>query len=91
MEQHMPRETHTPGPWTWAGVTQCATGLGFYSVGPDYDPNGSICRLDNQPAGNARLIAAAPELLAALLSVPLSGLSDGVAAQVRAAIAKATM
>lgn len=55
---------HTQGPWTWGGVTNTDEPAGYYSVA---DAGGAvICRLTGQPAANARLIAAAPELLEAV-------------------------
>jgi hypothetical protein len=64
---------HTPGPWT------CHTGS-VYKDGPTVYPKGQdegipICHMDREPGNgtmpverdaNARLIAAAPDLLAAL-------------------------
>lgn len=50
---------HTPGPWKWIGNPSGAVEI--------FASDGSNVRLINQVA-NARLIAAAPELLAALES-----------------------
>jgi len=57
---------HTPGPWgyTYDGSSQ-------WSIGPAEDPQGDDCvasiwdRNDERARANARLIAAAPALLAA--------------------------
>jgi hypothetical protein len=68
---------HTPGPWTVspAGTTHSAR------VCAEYGPHGDICTLSEQDTqcdggrdigvelANARLIAAAPELLDALESI----------------------
>lgn len=68
---------HTPGPWQWAAST-AGTQDDVYHVGAEYEPHGDICTIakqDPQQDGgrsralelaNARLIAAAPELLEAL-------------------------
>jgi len=58
--------THTPGPWR-AKLTRGKHGYSdFYNVlGPQYE----VCRMmgiDHEDKANARLIAAAPDLLEAL-------------------------
>jgi len=73
------RESHTPGPWTWADGVTCTYAV--YAVEPVFPgtltrPGGQpVCEIprpDNDGRGmeeaeaNARLIAAAPELLARL-------------------------
>jgi hypothetical protein len=81
---------HTPGPW---GVT---TNNGIPAVGSDTEEGGLICDLlasnfSNMEA-NARLIAAAPEMLEALRTalVHLPGLVHPAdVKQIRDAIAKA--
>lgn len=77
----MTNTTHTPGPWDW----QDGRLIG------DINGEGVAVLLDM--AANARLIAAAPELLAALEKVQdwLAGCStiETVRKEVRAAIAKA--
>lgn len=60
-------ETHTPGPWTWAGITSCDSagadkGTGYYCIAAEANTDVVLCRV-NGPASLARLIAAAPELL----------------------------
>jgi len=87
-----PSPSHTPGPWEVDGRTVCA-----HPWGEDY-PNQIVCRLESQlsPTGasaNARLIAAAPELLEALRGIRDTLGIDAVAAArvggiARAAIAK---
>lgn len=94
---------HTPGPWlaerdgsdNWNVVSPAFTGFDYFVVGTE-----GLYRGDGSDEANARLIAAAPELLAALES-----LRDGVLnirgvdvdaycpdefAAARAAISKAT-
>lgn len=107
---------HTPGPWQWAAST-AGTQDDVYHVGAEYEPHGDICTIakqDPQQDGgrsralelaNARLIAAAPELLAALynLTMWIEGEKKGYNAKelsevslqrhievARAALAKAT-
>ena len=80
------KTTHTPGPWTavaWAKV-QDARGN---CVAKTHDARWTSISLD-EGAANARLIAAAPELLAALKTVLRDG-CGGWDEMVRAAIAKA--
>jgi len=85
---------HTPGPWT---MEPCPDGIDIYA------PKGRICmlNLDEPEEGNgldlnARLIAAAPDLLAvaAMLDriagqVPFTGPFHDAIVAARAAIAKA--
>lgn len=76
---------HTPGPWKAEGQRVSAPGI--LSV--------CLCNANGQdPFANARLIAAAPDLLAfaqAYLDAwPAAGSEDMLAVQARAAIAKAT-
>ena len=54
---------HTPGPWLHAGNGDIVT---VDATGKTSDVACSYLRLDNQCEANARLIAAAPELLEAL-------------------------
>ena len=87
---------HTPGPWMAQGNRVMAAGeqIGFINANP------SCCTAEDW--ANARLIAAAPDLLAALQNARnvLAGIASGdlktvsadgpALAQCRAAIAKAT-
>lgn len=89
---------HTPGPWQLgAGRTFTTTSGEFYiTYGQDRHKNPlfrDFCELD----ANARLIAAAPELLGACLRLnrwaeqhPESATIQGIVSDARAAIAKAT-
>lgn len=86
--------THTPGPWAiqkgsahpW--VVECATTIPGIL--------GAVCKVDYQP--NAALIAAAPDMLAALRMVVVDMVDDGWCppaddarmVAIQAAIAKAT-
>lgn len=73
------RAAHTPGPWEWKhpfnwegsyillgadGTVVCDDGSAYGEYSREIDPEGDEC---NQ--ANARLIAAAPELLAALKKI----------------------
>ena len=78
---------YTPGPWTYE-----AEETGF--AGAIVATTGWICDFDTDPSlANARLIAAAPDLLEALQAV-IAEHEDGYGLkcveQVKAAIAKAT-
>jgi len=58
--------THTPGPWTLDSVDEDSGLIGWWIHGP----TGHVChvydrRLTRRAQADARLIAAAPELLAA--------------------------
>ena len=77
----MAETKHTPGPWVWSDYTQevpadSVSACELISYGPE-DAAGScsissILALDEEcsiEAGNARLIAAAPELLEALRAI----------------------
>lgn len=87
------RAMHTPGPWqvgdTWAGVTRFVERLGQQ---PGYVAEARGSSPEERDA-NARLIAAAPELLAALevvrRSAAWSNLSLETQSLICAAIAKA--
>ena len=95
---------HTPGPWThgwendsreWAIVTNAA-GQIIANVNTESGPDMAPLVSDKMPTdANARLIAAAPELLEALevvnvhLQIHRGVDADRISAQVRAAIAKA--
>jgi hypothetical protein len=87
--------THTPGPWNYSGP--CDIGRDNYSIyawGP-LAYSGGPSDLGDAAEANARLIAAAPELLAALkewTSIAVnSGLEgcDEILEQAEAAIVKA--
>lgn len=56
-----PQPTHTPGPWTTNGKSIVAKGRLIASTGFDVSDDGHM--------GNALLIAAAPDLLAALADI----------------------
>jgi hypothetical protein len=64
---------HTPGPWNYSGLT-FETENGSFSIWKDQGENGStlICEIDKgirheKANANAKLIAAAPELLENLI------------------------
>jgi hypothetical protein len=88
---------HTPGPWTWNGKRR----LGLRGQGEDVlefgDNEGMWVAINDRKDANAALIAAAPDLLAALiecsdrLHVHMAH-SEDLIAQMQAlkAIAKAT-
>lgn len=93
---------HTPGPWA---ITRYSTSDGQLRIVTDDNqalPLASVNYGDGitmkTTAANARLIAAAPDLLEALKKVlafaeapvSMSADHDGILAEVRAAIAKAT-
>lgn len=88
---------HTPGPWTWVkhGSYYSLENNGGFEVVSD----GSACGeyggwMDSPSEPNARLISAAPDLLASLEEVLAYCVEHGhdwmCMAQARAAIAKAT-
>lgn len=81
--------THTPGPWIW-GRTLDGEGLGVWATPESYHVLDRSAPIDAE--ANARLIAAAPDLLAALQHLMRYdfGDSDG-AKEAQAAIEKATM
>ncbi len=58
------KTTHTPGPWELQEITHASEGLVYFVKGA----NATVQHKSKDTAGeaNARLIAAAPELLAAL-------------------------
>lgn len=58
MQKEEKKTQHTPGPWRWAAVEG-----GWDGVESD---RGLICKLALNEPENARLIAAAPEMLEAL-------------------------
>lgn len=102
---------HTPGPW---GLSEIDDGVGFGgglaidAIDPADGRNFEVCEVwgiddnrdfDNRARANARLIAAAPDMLAALefaVGAAMGQRADPVAAlrdieeQLRAVIAKAT-
>lgn len=85
--------SHTPGPWSYRG----RDGNGARPVVSSESANMIVATLSYGPEGeaNARLIAAAPDLLAELaalvhdIEVGIT-VTDGMLADARAAIAKAT-
>lgn len=99
------QQTHTPGPWRFRHSSECNRPLGWI----DSRTNNSLVELRGTSAegrkdfeGNARLIAAAPELLAALKTMTddfvglaghtkttLAGCYQQSVNEARAAIAKA--
>ena len=93
-------EKHTPGPWESTGAEVWGTHAMRFNLTTGGTPMiATVCKHEDAERAfpyeaNARLIAAAPELLAALQSVLANSLdSQGLAdahKQARAAIAKAT-
>jgi len=90
---------HTPGPWAIiVDVPGAAVGYRAIVKNNDGQPGDIICNPSPMGEANARLIAAAPDLLAALQMVDRIWSNDQTAnidpesplAIVRAAIAKAT-
>jgi hypothetical protein len=97
--------THTPGPWTYEIKTAIAGGTPQYAGPVIYAENdcehhaiadascNHTCRLPHETEANARLIAASPDMLAALKLIVTNYDSGNYAAidmpQARAAIAKA--
>ena len=97
---------YTPGPWHWQGDSLTHRQFNIYA--PNNSPHQHVCTVNNlsvdklwqrdatQAEANARLIAAAPDLLSALqqLAQGWAPLSDPTIirglAEARAAIAKAT-
>lgn len=94
----MSRKPHTPGPWhvgqgNGEGSVFADEGRMRYENGTVLYPICSVIDMDGEGDANANLIAAAPELLAALQmvrnDVSFEHLAGCVIAQVYAAIAKA--
>ncbi len=94
----------SPGPWKYETATTCDTKASFDVTaqhGPTFD-RFNVCRLTNPYSGtaegNAKLITAAPELLAALQVIALTPVLRALVKmrdpqafqQMTAAIAKAT-
>ena len=85
---------HTPGPWTILPNTPHFVRAMHPTEG--MQPVATVYHFDGELAANARLIAAAPDLLAALYSIATdpSAIYSGANAHIgdiaRAAIAKAT-
>lgn len=83
--------TYTPGEWSYSKLGNDADQWGIY------DESGKTLGLSYHGEDNARLIAAAPDLLEALewvlhdvtKSTEMHSLNSNTTAQVRAAIAKA--
>ena len=60
---------HTPGPWTYRPMPEPDSAHTYWIDGPHGEPVAEVCEFrpdDSANDANARLIAAAPELLAAL-------------------------
>ena len=87
------KPTHTPGPWR----TVCPPSSDIHKIRYIFDPTdfrvAEVCQLENQgdALANARLIAAAPELLllAKRIAVALPGDLPGLVREARDAVAKA--
>lgn len=80
--------THTPGPWECSGIAIMAGGHCIATCDTE-----AANTSDKINKANARLIAAAPDLLALVqevLSDELASLAPGTIERARAAIAKAT-
>jgi hypothetical protein len=102
-KNEMKKQTHTPGPWL-ACLNVPTAIIPGHIIKADYDPNRPIASLwrgggskgELEQIANARLIAAAPDLLAACEEFVLkceTGKARSVHsyAQMKAAIAKATV
>ncbi len=82
---------HTPGPWIKVGMMNSQLGI----IGPMGEPVANICRTPVEKY-DARLIAAAPELLEALrevedyLGATSANVNDPLWERVKALLAKAT-
>src|SRR5690606_11039817 len=99
---HMAEQTHTPGPWkseyhgkeSHAIIGGSANGRDWTIIAEIHDPVGYVPR--SERSANARLIAAAPDLLAACKAVlneiqtNTEWLDPAVESALEAAIAKAT-
>ena len=85
---------HTPGPWTIESSVNSNYGCEVHSVAAKVKAKRVVCRLGGPDRNaNARLIAAAPDLLSALQEVMFewrNGYGLRCENQVRAAIGKAT-
>ena len=92
------KTTHTPGPWTHETSLPVSVRLApLFALGDIHPARGDTAWQEVAEA-NARLIAAAPELLAALeaaipaMGVDISGIDVGaVITQARAALARAKL
>ncbi len=82
------KATHTPGPWAYAS----AHGNPMSDRITIFSGDSVIATVNNKPSAiaNAALLSAAPELLAALISI-FNGHNEETIAQARAAIAKAKL
>ena len=78
---------HTPGPWTNEGPYH--NDLLIIGPAPDHREIAQVCGQDDEAEANARLIAAAPDLLAACEHVAKYTHNLVLAEILRAAIAKA--
>lgn len=90
------RIQHTPGPWTISGEEHANVICGAHFVVADVFPEASDMTTGagthEEAEANARLIAAAPELLAVCLALQERGAviaTTGLGDQLTAAIAKA--
>ena len=94
MSQTIAQPTHTPGPWTLRAVQpgEAVFKRPFWEIGAEVSGKGVAFAFGNDEA-NARLIAAAPDLLAACKAVIGLGAiptTQPEHRQLEAAIAKAT-
>lgn len=87
---------HTPGPWQVSGIRERMAGEQWLTVGPDNYKIAYVIYSDKTPAdhvqshADARLIAAAPDMLAALEDIAITDEADWMRERARTAIAKAT-
>jgi len=87
--------THTQGPWSYIGNGDVVAKSDKY-CGGEKDIASVFLTVNDEDEANARLIAAAPELLEALKDMldghedACTGYGEGAADKARAAIAKAT-
>jgi hypothetical protein len=78
--------THTPGPWAFCNHTLCQANGKFLHLGEWRESPG----LGSAAAANMRLIAAAPDLLAALQRLVHPMADDSDVEFAHAAVARAT-